>query len=109
MSGAGALPLEGVRVLDVGNLIAGPFASTMLGDFGAEVIKVEQPGRGDALRGTPTSSGAARSPSWLVFIVDRPRIVSATSSTRATMSTAPRWRRAPRGKRAWGVLIAGSS
>ena len=45
------LPLDGIRVLDIGTLIAGPFGATMLGDFGAEVIKVEQPGRGDALRG----------------------------------------------------------
>ena len=61
------LPLAGIRVLDIGTLIAGPFAATMLGDFGAEVIKVEQPGRGDALRGTPEKSGkAARSGNWLV-------------------------------------------
>lgn len=62
-----ALPLEGIRVLDIGTLIAGPFAATMLGDFGAEIIKVEQPGRGDALRGTPEKGGrAARSGNWLV-------------------------------------------
>ena len=61
------LPLAGIRVLDIGTLIAGPFAATMLGDFGAEVIKVEQPGRGDALRGTPEKGGkAARSGNWLV-------------------------------------------
>ena len=45
-----ALPLAGIRVLDIGTLIAGPFGATMLGDFGAEVIKVEQPGPGDGLR-----------------------------------------------------------
>ena len=62
-----ALPLSGVRVLDIGTLIAAPFAATMLGDFGAEIIKVEQPGRGDALRGTPEPDGrAARSGNWLV-------------------------------------------
>ena len=61
------LPLEGIRVLDIGTLIAGPFGATMLGDFGAEVIKVEQPGRGDALRGTPQPDGSAsRSTNWLV-------------------------------------------
>ncbi|MDX2312939.1 MAG: CaiB/BaiF CoA-transferase family protein [Gammaproteobacteria bacterium] len=43
-------PLEGIRVLEMGQLIAGPFASCMLGYFGAEVIKIEPPGRGDALR-----------------------------------------------------------
>lgn len=61
------LPLDGIRVLDIGTLIAGPFGATMLGDFGAEVIKVEQPGRGDALRGTPQADGtASRSTNWLV-------------------------------------------
>lgn len=60
------LPLAGVRVLDIGILIAGPFGATMLGDFGAEVIKVEQPGVGDTLRGTPVDGKAQRSPNWLV-------------------------------------------
>jgi crotonobetainyl-CoA:carnitine CoA-transferase CaiB-like acyl-CoA transferase len=43
------LPLEGVRVLDVAHVIAGPGAATRLGDFGADVIKVEHP-RGDTAR-----------------------------------------------------------
>ncbi len=43
-------PLEGVRVLELGSLIAGPFCAKTLGDFGAEVIKVEPPGDGDPLR-----------------------------------------------------------
>ena len=63
---AAALPLAGIRVLDVGSLIAGPFGATMLGDFSAEVIKVEQPGVGDALRGTPVDGQAARSTNWMV-------------------------------------------
>jgi crotonobetainyl-CoA:carnitine CoA-transferase CaiB-like acyl-CoA transferase len=44
-------PLDGVRVLELGQLIAGPFAGSVLGYFGAEVIKVELPGKGDPLRG----------------------------------------------------------
>ncbi|MEC9151639.1 MAG: CoA transferase [Pseudomonadota bacterium] len=55
-----------MRVLDIGQLIAGPFGATMLGDFGAEVIKIEQPGIGDALRGTPVDGKAQRSGNWLV-------------------------------------------
>jgi crotonobetainyl-CoA:carnitine CoA-transferase CaiB-like acyl-CoA transferase len=44
-------PLHGVRVLEMGQLIAGPFTGTILAYFGAEVIKIEAPGSGDALRG----------------------------------------------------------
>ena len=44
-----ARPLDGIRVLEVGQLLAGPFAGCMLGYFGAEVIKIEPPG-GDPLR-----------------------------------------------------------
>ena len=45
-----AAPLAGIRVLELGSLIAGPFCAKTLGDFGAEVIKVEPPGEGDPLR-----------------------------------------------------------
>jgi formyl-CoA transferase len=43
-------PLAGVRVLELGSLIAGPFCAKTLGDFGAEIVKVEPPGDGDPLR-----------------------------------------------------------
>ena len=43
-------PLQGVRVVELGTLIAGPFCSRILAEFGAEVIKVEAPGEGDPLR-----------------------------------------------------------
>src|ERR1043165_8197325 len=45
------LPLEDVKVLDLTHALAGPFCSTMLADFGAQVIKVEPPGHGDLARG----------------------------------------------------------
>lgn len=44
------LPLDGVRVLELGNYIAAPTAGRLLADFGAEVVKVERPGTGDELR-----------------------------------------------------------
>jgi len=43
-------PLAGLKVLEMGQLIAGPFAARTLGDFGADVIKIEPPGSGDPLR-----------------------------------------------------------
>ena len=43
-------PLAGLKVLELGQLIAGPFAGKTLADFGAEVIKIEAPGAGDPLR-----------------------------------------------------------
>lgn len=50
MSGASNGPLSGLRVLEMGSLIAGPFCGQLLGDLGADVIKVEPPGAGDPMR-----------------------------------------------------------
>ena len=58
--------LDGLSVLDLATFVAAPFCCTLLGEFGAEVIKVEQPGRGDDLRrlGTPARDGLSYW--WLV-------------------------------------------
>src|SRR5690349_2370814 len=61
-----APPLQGVRVIDLTNYIAGPMTSMTLGDLGADVLKVEQPLKGDAMR----TFGARRrgtSLSWVNF------------------------------------------
>ncbi|MGW4083046.1 CaiB/BaiF CoA transferase family protein [Streptomyces sp. NPDC004822] len=51
MTGAAPAPLAGLRVLDLATLFAGPLAATLLGDYGAEVIKVEHPEKPDPSRG----------------------------------------------------------
>ena len=47
---SGARPLDGIRIIEVGQLLAGPFVGSVLGYYGAEVIKVESPGDGDPIR-----------------------------------------------------------
>ncbi len=56
MSGA----LEGLRVIEMGTLIAGPFCGQLMGDMGADVIKIEQPGEGDPMR----KWGQGARPAW---------------------------------------------
>jgi crotonobetainyl-CoA:carnitine CoA-transferase CaiB-like acyl-CoA transferase len=59
-------PLAGVRVLELGSFVAAPLATRILADFGAEVMKVEPPGRGDELRewGTMVPTHAGKISAW---------------------------------------------
>ena len=53
-------PFAGLRVLDIGSFVAGPAAATILGDYGADVVKIEPPGEGDPFRAFHASHGVPR-------------------------------------------------
>jgi formyl-CoA transferase len=59
--------LTGIRVVEMGQLIAGPFCGQLLGDMGAEVVKIESPGTGDPMRLWGQSNAAGDSLSWPVI------------------------------------------
>jgi formyl-CoA transferase len=60
-------PLKGLRVIEMGSLIAGPFCGQVLGDFGAEVIKLEDPKAGDPMRQWGRTKPKGHSPWWPVI------------------------------------------
>ena len=82
-------PLAGIRVIEVGQLIAGPFVGQLLGDFGAEVIKVELPGLGDPMRQWGRIPGGGDSLWWAVIArpLSESRIGSGTSRAAQISST----------------------
>ncbi len=65
-------PLEGLRVIEMGSLIAGPFCGQLMGDMGADVIKIEQPGEGDPMR----QWGQGAKPAWWRTIARNKRSVA---------------------------------
>ena len=78
------LPLEGVRVLDLSRVLAGPYATMILGDLGADILKVEHPGRGDDTRhwGPPfAGEGEARESAYFLSINRNKRSVAVDLKT----------------------------
>jgi len=73
-------PLHGIRVLELGSFIAGPFAGQLLGDYGADVVKVESPTHGDPMRrwGVTTDEGDSL---WWPTIARNKRSVTADLRT----------------------------
>src|ERR1700726_2807122 len=61
---------KGLKVLDCASFIAAPAAATVLSDFGAEVIKIEPPGRGDPYRALPQLAGNPSSPHNYAWILE---------------------------------------
>ena len=94
-------PLEGVRVLELGTIVAGPFAGRLLGDYGADVIKVETPGEGDPMRSWCVTTEGGDS-LWWPTIARNKRSVSADLRTscesgRSLAQSLALWPRCPAG------------
>jgi crotonobetainyl-CoA:carnitine CoA-transferase CaiB-like acyl-CoA transferase len=94
-SAASPRPLEGVRVLELAQLVAAPTAAALLGYFGADVVKVEEPGTGDPLRTWRETDDAGTSYWWrslarnkrcITLDLRRARTCSSRASDRARSS-----------------------
>src|SRR5215470_6441296 len=86
-----ACPLDGVRVIDMSRLVSGNMVSLQLADFGAEVIKIEDPKKGDPLRAWQTDGVSVH---WKVYSRNKKSVALNL--------------RAPRGRELLADLIAGS-
>ena len=73
MAGENTGPLKGLRVVEMGQLIAGPFCGQLLGDMGAEIVKIEPPGKGDPMR----AWGRGDYPLWWEVVARNKKTVSA--------------------------------
>lgn len=89
--------LEGIKVLDFSHLLQGPFATQMLGDMGADIIKVERHHKGDLFRSITFFNkwvGGTESPSFLARTGTNARWPSTLKAVTSTVSSW-RWRKLP--------------
>ena len=94
-----ALPLDDLRVIEIGQLLAGPFCGQLLGDFGAEVIKLEDPGKGDPMRQWGREKPHGKSLWWPVVARNK-KSVTCNLRTAAGPGPGP-----PAGRRRPDVLV----
>ena len=80
-------PLAGVRVLDLSRMVAGGMAGMLLADFGADVVKVEQPGTGDPLRQWTTGG----EPFWWKVYARNKRFITLNLKSRRAVSCSSSW------------------
>ena len=80
----GACPLDGVRVIDMSRLVSGNMVSLQLADFGAEVVKIEDPKRGDPLRAWQTDGVSVH---WKVYSRNKKSLAMSLREARASCSS----------------------
>ena len=88
-------PLDGVVVADFSRVLAGPLSTMMLGDLGAEVIKIERPGLGDDTRSWGPPFGSDGSATYYLSVNRNKRSVTAPDRTRRSMQPGQLDRRRP--------------
>ena len=88
------LPLDDVRVVELGQLLAGPFCGQLLGDFGAEVIKVEDPANGDPMRQWGREKPYGKSLWWPVVARNKKSVTADLRTERGPGPRPPPRRRA---------------
>ena len=99
-------PLAGVRVIEFGGLLAGPYAASVLAQFGAEVIKVESPGEGDPLRKWRKLHDGT-SVWWYSLSRNKKSITLNLKAAKGQQIARPRAHGPPRRREASGVLEGG--
>ena len=87
MASPSALPLDDLRVVELGQLLAGPFCGQLLGDFGAEVIKVEDPVNGDPMRQWGREKPYGQSLWWPVVARNKQSVTARPAHRRAARTS----------------------